>query len=449
MRYETQDKLASHGRLETQTAFASHNLYETHPLFAFWRHCMKEKEQPVCAECKKPAHHIHHIDGNHKNDKKENLQWLCTLCHSKVHGISPKQSELKEHVVVRDRALKIRNALNNQTRGFSRIELLIPKAWEDNQKNWNAIIRGEEKAIKALMQNGNFKAWGWLQKVKGISHVTAGKLMAYIDINKTPSVSALWRYCGLDATHVKRTRAGFKGVKDKAAEAKKFGNPYLKKEIMGILADSFIRQRTPVYREIYDREKERQLHLMSQTGIETHSCIASHVKPETHVKLASQAVHETQRNSASQQPVETQVKCASHVRCETHTVSASIPKNKMHCHLRAKRKMVKIFLQNFWEAWRTIEGLQVTQPYVEARLGHKNIIRAVVLSPHKERQERQAAEAGVGELTLSVRAGGAQEKRNSTSYRVSPELPKQAHGKRPPAPEKTNERRGEKKDDIF
>ena len=44
---------------------------------------------------------------------------------------------------------------------------------------------------------------------------------------------------------------------------------------------------------------------------------------------------------------------------------------KMHIHNRAMRYMVKRFLADFWVAWRELEGLEVTKPYVIDKLGHK------------------------------------------------------------------------------
>lgn len=46
---------------------------------------------------------------------------------------------------------------------------------------------------------------------------------------------------------------------------------------------------------------------------------------------------------------------------------------KAHIHQASLRKMVKIFLQHLWLVWRTIEGLPVTQPYVQENLGHNHI----------------------------------------------------------------------------
>ncbi len=45
-----------------------------------------------------------------------------------------------------------------------------------------------------------------------------------------------------------------------------------------------------------------------------------------------------------------------------------------HIHNRAKRKMVKMFISNLWEAWRLCEGLEVRPPYVIEKLGHQRYI---------------------------------------------------------------------------
>ena len=265
----------------------------------------------ICEICKeREATDIHHIDGNHKNNDSKNIQYLCTICHSNLHGISPKQSELKRLIILRDRAIKIRNAMENQIRGFSRIEFIVPDFWVNYKKELNKKIKNFENEIKKMVENNGHPIIEWLLSIKGIGFITAAKLISYIDIKKTPTISALWRYCGLDATHTKRRR------KVSEEEAKKFGHPYLKKELLGVLADNFIKKRTPVYREVYDKEKEKQLKL----GI-----------------------------------------------------------TKLHAHRRAIRKMMKIFLSHLWIKWRTVEGLPVSKPYVIERLGHQHFIEPIPL----------------------------------------------------------------------
>lgn len=46
---------------------------------------------------------------------------------------------------------------------------------------------------------------------------------------------------------------------------------------------------------------------------------------------------------------------------------------KGHQHNAAMRKMIKRFLSHLWQVWRELEGLEVTEPYVQSRLGHDSI----------------------------------------------------------------------------
>ena len=88
------------------------------------------------------------------------------------------------------------------------------------------------------------------------------------------------------------------------------------------IGDSMIKQRTPYYRDIYDLEKERQCYLM-------------------------------------------------------RTEAENAPKNKLHADLRARRKMVKIFLAHYWYVCRKIKRLETRPPYVQEKLGHKHIVMPV------------------------------------------------------------------------
>ena len=41
------------------------------------------------------------------------------------------------------------------------------------------------------------------------------------------------------------------------------------------------------------------------------------------------------------------------------------------------RKMTKMFLSHLWTTWRTIEGLEVTAPYVHDILGHAHLYEPI------------------------------------------------------------------------
>ena len=283
-------------------------------------------QENLCEKCgEREFHHVHLKDEfkeevtskDHRLVYKKHPEYfekLCTQCHSEIHGNVPKQSELKRLVIFRDRAIKRKNVIENHIRGFGRIEYKIPETLEDDYKRIKKEIRELEKQIKKHLEEeyaGEFL--DWLLNIKGVSHVSASKLLAYVDINNTPSISALWSYCGLNPNFVKRKR----GMTQE--EAMKCGNPYLKKEMMGIQADSFIRQRTPIYREIYDESKDKYAKLEFEPG-ELKEKFNGYKKK-------------------------------------------SVGLSKGHIHNRAKRKMVKTFLKHFWLKWRKFEKLPLSKPF--------------------------------------------------------------------------------------
>jgi hypothetical protein len=281
-----------------------------------------------CEICKeKEADHVHYIkwlekpmNGNHRVIAKKHpelFQDVCTLCHAKIHDIEPKMDELKKNVVIRDRLLKQKIVVENQLKGFGNIELKVPDFWNQQSKIINSEIRKFDKEIKKLINSGEYLIWNWLKNIKGISEITAAKFISYIDIDNTPTISALWRYCGLDPNYIRRR----KGMTQE--EAKRCGNPYLKKEILGILSGNFIKQRTPIYRDIYDNIKEKEL----KDGL-----------------------------------------------------------TKGHADKRAKRKMSQIFLSHLWVIWRKLEGLEVTEPYSKSILGHDHYIHPPFMEVVSESQ---------------------------------------------------------------
>lgn len=161
--------------------------------------------------------------------------------------------------------------------------------------------------------------WTWLTGIKGLKEGgLAAQLIAHIDdIEKFTTVSKLWRFAG-------------HAVIDGQAERKKQGekahyNARLKSVIWQIVK-SFVMMQTPGYVDVYYAEKERLRRLY----------------PE---------------------PVETNGESA-------------WPKKYTDAHIdrMAYRKVGKIFLQHLWVLWRESEGLPVSDPYVQALMGHTNII---------------------------------------------------------------------------
>lgn len=310
---------------------------------------MKKKiqEKVMCEICStKEAANVHHKDQNNKNNKVENLQNLCVPCHNKIHGNIPRFSQLRHYVDLREREINIKVHLSNTIKGLSDAELLTPPELTTLKECCELVIKDYEELIKAELDTGNYPIWDqFLKNIKGISYNTAAFLISHIDISKSPHVSSLWRYCGLDATRVRR-KSG-KG-KDVQVWNNQCGSPILKKEILGIIGENFIKQKTPIYRDIYDSVKKSEIELAKKYGL---GVIVPGTENDEHPKTT--------------------------IKIKT-TLNAEGKEQNGHASRRATRKMMKIFMENYWSEDRKLHNLPVTQPYVQAKLGHTHIIK-----PHK------------------------------------------------------------------
>lgn len=137
---------------------------------------------------------------------------------------------------------------------------------------------------------------GFLKKTKGIGPVLGGGLLAVFDVSKAKHISSFWAYAGL---HV------IEGKAPRRKKGEKLNYSTQARTLCWKVSDSFIKQRTTPYREIYDRVKAEETAKLKDSGKGW----------------------------------------------------------KLHADLRARRRMVKQFLADFWVYWRKAEGLPVSPPY--------------------------------------------------------------------------------------
>jgi hypothetical protein len=174
----------------------------------------------------------------------------------------------------------------------------------------------------------------WAYGQDGIGPVLAAGLSAYIDVGKANSVSALWKYCGQAPGYDRPV----KGVK----------LPYHArlKTLCWKLGDSFVKvsgKEGSVYGRLYAGFKEEEI-LRNEGG--------------------------RYREAAARELANKKWK-------EDTVTRGRLEKGKLsdgHLHSRAKRRAVKIFLQHYWVVGREARGLSVSKPYVEAILGHQDIV---------------------------------------------------------------------------
>jgi hypothetical protein len=181
----------------------------------------------------------------------------------------------------------------------------------------------------------------FLANVKGVGPIAAATIVGGIDIHKATTVSKIWQYCGLnpgmvrgkkrhenkDGTfRVEITDTLIRGDKLTAGFVAPF-NKDMRTALCGVLADGFIKAQSSYALEHYYPYKER----LAQSEKETQEIRKPGAKPETVAWKDAKLAH---RDRA------------------------------------AKRKMIKAFLQDLYNAWRKLEGLEVRPPYQEQYLGH-------------------------------------------------------------------------------
>jgi hypothetical protein len=194
-------------------------------------------------------------------------------------------------------------------------ELVLVKTYEDLLQQEEANLKPIKKIIH---QHPLWKQF--LEGVCGCGELMAMCILSKIDISKSKYPSSLWKYCGVD---VAADGAGRSRKKDhlvmreyvnKAGEPDiKEGitfNPFVKTKLLGVLGPAFLKAKSPKYAPIYYEYKHRL---------------------ESHPKYKDE--------------------------------------KPGHRHNMAIRYMVKMFLIDLHIAWRTIEGLPVSKPYHEAKLG--------------------------------------------------------------------------------
>lgn len=160
----------------------------------------------------------------------------------------------------------------------------------------------------------------FLKDVRGVGPAMSAVIISCFDIHKANYPSSLQMYAGIDVAPDGSGRSWRKEhlvdrvyvAKDGTTKVKKSitYNAFLKSKLLGVLAPSFIKLKNPKYSKIYYDYKHR---------------LINHPKHKE--------------------------------------------KSLKHIHNMCLRYMLKIFLIDLYNIWRPLEGLPVSVPYHEAKLG--------------------------------------------------------------------------------
>lgn len=175
----------------------------------------------------------------------------------------------------------------------------------------------------------------WAIDQYGIGPIIAAGLAAHIDPVKANSVSAVWKFAGLAPGADRKV----KGVK----------LPYNArlKTLCWKLGESFVK-------------------VSGKDGA-------------TYGKLYAEFKHDEQKRNIMGKYIEAAARELATKKITDKATKAILESGKLtdgHLHSRAKRRTVKIFLQHYWVIARKSRNLPVNAPYVQAILGHKDIIEA-------------------------------------------------------------------------
>lgn len=206
--------------------------------------------------------------------------------------------------------------------------------------------RTQEKAIEKHLKEvlKRFSVYNeFLVNVKGVGHIAAGWILAEFDIHRATTVSKLWQFAGLNPSMVRGkkrvenkdgsfslvlTGEMVRGDKLTAEHIAPF-NKRLRAALVGVMGDGFIKAQNEYCMRYYYPYKAR---------LEQEESMVSEISKK------GQKAKDVAWKDAT----------------------------KGHRDRAAKRYMIKMFLRDLYVAWRTLEGLEVREPYQEEYLGKKH-----------------------------------------------------------------------------
>lgn len=175
----------------------------------------------------------------------------------------------------------------------------------------------QERHIKKVLEG--FPIWtDFLLGIKGVGPLMGGVIISKLDPHKAKYPSSFWKFCGLDVGPDGKGRGKYTAHLEEREYTAKDGttkikmgltyDPWIKSKLIGVLAASFLKCKSPKYSQLYADYKNR-----------------------------------LKNRDPEDRPV-------------------------IH-HKRALRYIIKIFLLDLWEVWRAQEGLPVPGPYHVVKLG--------------------------------------------------------------------------------
>ncbi len=266
--------------------------------------------------------------------KKTNVKVLTKEQKKKIRELVEVYYDYQDCRIGTSNRLAVKKDGEEQNKEFPQVPLKeIPEIVDildnarDLENNISKLIKNELKGIPVYEK--------FLKKVKGCGYIMSAVLISYIDIEKATNASKIVQYAGLNSGMVlgkkkneKREIVVTSDLVRGDKPTKGYLLPYnkkLKTKLLGVLADCFIKCNSQ-YKVYYDNYKTR---LSNSEAFVNGTNKKWKDEPKVHIERAS------------------------------------------------RRYMVKIFLQDLYGVWRSLEGLEVREPYQKEYLGHTTTMPSI------------------------------------------------------------------------
>lgn len=291
------------------------------------------------------------------------------------------------------------------------------------------LIKSEEESVKVLDKFvKEHPMWDkFFADIKGCGTLMAGNVLAYLDPYKARHVSSFFKYCGLDTVQDEDKDGNklFRACKEDGTVTQK----KVRKKYLYMTEDG--EQYSGVVKKTEEFDSEGNMLFMGEDGyvtcvdamtpdgeeiyedIETGEEFVGEVVASLHGRrmgdtemfeyVGKDGNTKIKRGITYNPVLKTKLMgvltgCLLKAKDPKYSTIYYDYKNRLdnsgrdytagHKNMMAQRYMIKQFLRDLWTTWRTIEGLEVDEPYEVAKLGHK---------PHKYNEyQTEMARKSVG-----------------------------------------------------
>lgn len=206
-----------------------------------------------------------------------------------------------------------------------------------------------------------------MTEIRGLGVHLATMVAVSVDIKRCPSVSAMWRFAGYGMIHIATSVAtGKEYIFVRPTDQLKAWQPKKKPKDGEPKSEEVVAFDG---KTVYDLEQEGLVTTVGPVRERLVKGQSSHFDSRLKSLLFNVASCFMRATSPYKREYD-RAKTFYTTRVEEGKATLT----KGHIDMRARRRMIKLFLSHLWLRWRELEGLPTSQPYAHAHGGHVHII---------------------------------------------------------------------------